>query len=343
MQHRPNHDTFRIGTFNLFNLVLPEHTYYGRKKYTQEEFNKKKAWINHQLLNMQADIVGFQEVFHQEALAEILQANPRYKGGTHMLVADPTGDRPSVGLISRFAVEDYEFIHQFPEQLDIDGVKIPFTHFSRPILKARLRLNADNCLTVFVAHLKSKRPVFGDGDDVSDPLELAKAQACSLMVRAAEAYALRSVLMTELKDRNAPVVVMGDFNDNHTAVTTQLISGEPPFRHLPMDKKLKQWDILLYHAKDIQARLSYMDTYYTHIHNGHHESLDHIMVSQELVAENPRSIGRVGFVKVFNDHLIDETLSSERMPCWKSDHAQVSVTVEFNAGKLDFLNSPTLD
>jgi hypothetical protein len=54
------------------------------------------------------------------------------------------------------------------------------------------------------------------------------------------------------------------------------------------------------------------------------------LLSQELVKEYPKNIGRVGNVQVFNDHLIDETLSSERLPCWQSDHAQVVVSIELN-------------
>jgi endonuclease/exonuclease/phosphatase family metal-dependent hydrolase len=337
MLHRPPKQIFRIGSFNLLNLVLPEHTYYGKKSYSQADYDLKKAWINNQLNNMQADIVGFQEVFHQEALVDVLRANPAYKGKTQLIVADPDGQRPSVGLLSKFPITDYSVISTFPSQLVVDGLTIPFEKFSRPVLKVRLKLNDDQHLIVVVAHLKSKRPMFGEGADANDPIELARAQACSLMVRTAEAYALRQVLMTELQGRDSPVVVLGDFNDTHTSVTTQLVSGEPPFRFLSMEQKQRQWDVLLYHVKDIQSRLSFTDTYYTHIHNGHYESLDHIMVSQELVQENPEHIGKVASVKVFTDHLIDETLSEDRIPCWKSDHAQVATTIEFTKGRLKYI------
>lgn len=326
---RNKSNELKIATFNALNLVLPNQYYYSRKVYTDEEFAQKKDWINNQLTNMQADIVGFQEIFHQQALVEVIKDNPFYnKGKTHLVAGDANGDGPSVALISKFPIIDYAFIEDLPEKLEIDGVEIPFAKFSRPVLKARIRLNDGIDAVVFVAHLKSKRPVFADGADVEDPVELAKAQACSLMVRAAEAFGLRTLMMAELQDRDCPVILMGDFNDTHTAVTTQLISGETPFRFLPLDKKLRQWDVLLYHVKDIQARLSYTDTYYTHIHNGHHESLDHIMVSQELVAENPKNIGRVGSVRVFNDHLVDSTLSNDRIPVWQSDHAQVVASIE---------------
>ena len=170
-----------------------------------------------------------------------------------------------------------------------------------------------------------------DGADRNDPLEKAKGAARSLLLRAAEAIALRTILMETLQNRNHPVIVMGDLNDTDSSVTTQIIAGEQPQRRFPMDVKLKYWDVLLYHVKDIQSRLSHNDVYYTHIHNGHCESLDHILVSQELVRENPKHIGRVASVRIYNDHLIDETLSDEKAPCWESDHGQVVVAIEMNA------------
>ena len=86
--------------------------------------------------------------------------------------------------------------------------------------------------------------------------------------------------------------------------------------------------MLLYRVQDIQTRRSQRDVYYTHIHKGHFESLDQIMVSEEFVVQNPRRIGRVEYVRVFNDHLIDDTLSSEALPVWQSDHGQVVVSIE---------------
>ena len=74
-------------------------------------------------------------------------------------------------------------------------------------------------------------------------------------------------------------------------------------------------------------------SYYTHIHNGHHEVLDHIMVSQELVFDNPKGIGGISYAKIFNDHLVDETLGEEKIPEWKSDHGQIVAKVELHKRK----------
>ena len=164
--------------------------------------------------------------------------------------------------------------------------------------------------------------------DYTDPVELAKGQARSLICRAAETTALRFILMEKLRDRHYPVIVMGDVNDNHTSVTTQLVSGQPPWESWPYRKKVPVWDTLLYQVKDIQARFGYGDHYYTYIHNGHYANLDHIMVSEEFSPRNRNRVGQVIYVSIYNDHLFDQTLLGKAIERWKSDHAQVVTTIE---------------
>lgn len=323
----PVPDQLVVGTFNLFNLVLPEQRYYGKRTYDKGTYAQKVLWINQQLDKMKADIVGFQEVFHEEALRSVLKENPLYVNAEVLVAGDGTRS-PKVALVSRFPIESYEVFEDFTEQLDVDGLVIPFKKFSRPVLKADVRIAKGLVVTVFVAHLKSKRPMFPEGVDRENPVELSKAIARSLLLRSAEANALRTLMLDTLEYRERPVIVLGDFNDTHTAVTTRLISGEAPPRYWKLKSKKRVWDTLLYHTKDIQARQSSRDVYFTHIYNGHYESLDHIMVSQELVRENPRHIGNVRFVRTFNDHLIDETLSEQRVNEWESDHGQVVAYID---------------
>ncbi|NET34057.1 MAG: endonuclease/exonuclease/phosphatase family protein [Cyanothece sp. SIO1E1] len=326
-----NRSNFKVGTFNLYNLVLPEVTYYGNKKYSMDTYDRKKAWIGAQLARMKADIIGFQEVFHKQALQAALDESKIY-ADAETVVANPTGQGPVVALASKFPIIGHQVTEAFPANahLDIEGIDIPFDRFSRPVLSVHLQLNDAVECTVFVVHLKSKRPIIPDDVDKDDPIERAKGQARALILRASEAAALRMLLMAVLQERNHPVIVMGDVNDSGLAVTSQIVSGEPPWRRLRLEKKRAIWDVLLYHVKDIQARQSYGDFYYTHIHNGHYESLDHIMVSQEFVAQNPKSIGRVGYVSVLNDHLVDETISREQVEPWQSDHAQVVASLELH-------------
>jgi endonuclease/exonuclease/phosphatase family metal-dependent hydrolase len=302
----------RVGTFNLFNLVLPNTTYYDKSKYSPEEYGKKLVWGAAQLDRMRADVVGFQELFHQEAL-EAAIGKSDYLQGAAIAMGEPSEKGPGVALVSRFPIVEQTVFRDFPEAalLDIEEAKIPLTQFSRPVLAALIQVREDLQCTVVVVHLKSKRPILPDGADRDDPVEQAKGQARALIRRAAEATALRAILMQYLQNRNHPIIVLGDVNDGSLAVTTQILSGEPPWYRLPLEHRKLVWDTYLYQVKDIQARQGDGNSYYTHIHNGHYDALDQIMVSQEFVAQNPERLGRVEYVSVFNDHLIDETLSKE--------------------------------
>ncbi|NJN77636.1 MAG: endonuclease/exonuclease/phosphatase family protein [Saprospiraceae bacterium] len=319
--------TLKVGTFNAFNLVNPNEKYYGNRAYSESDFNKKIAWQGQQLDKMKADIVGFQEVFHGQALRKMVNSSEHLKD-CYIVAANPNGQSPSVALASKYPILETEIFDDLPE-LDIDGNMIPITKFSKPVLKAVIELEPGKQITVFVAHLKSKRPSFGEKVDRNDPVEQARGAVRSLVRRSVEACGLREILVNHSEYNQQPVIIMGDLNDASLAVSTRVISGEPPMRYLKFEDKKKAWDVLFYHAKDIQARKSFHDFYYTHIHNGHYEALDHIMVSQELVAENPNAIGQVRNVAIFNDHLIDETLSGDSIPHWQSDHGQVVAHIEF--------------
>lgn len=304
--------TLKIGTFNACNLSLPNIEYYKGRSYSPTQFKTKINWLSDQLTRMNVDIVGFQEIFHEQALQQVLRKNEKLKYANHVIAHHSSKRRPKpcVALASTKPILYHEVIQNFPTKLDIDDLTIPIHKFSRPVLKAGIELKKGLIVTVFVAHLKSKRPMFKEGEDRDNPINIAKAEARSLVRRTVEAMALRALIVEEAKNNNRPCIVLGDLNDSLLAVSTRIILGNQP-SYKPFEEKLKVWDTLLYHVKDIQARRSLRKFYYTHIYNGHHESLDHIMVSQEFVAQNPKRIGKVKYVATFTDHLIDETLSHE--------------------------------
>jgi endonuclease/exonuclease/phosphatase family protein len=319
---------FKMGTFNLYNLVLPDTPFYQGRRYSQEQYERKVQWAAEQLRRMDCAIVGFQEIFHPRALQDVLDESGIYEGAT-TLIGETDGQKPAIGLVSRFPVPEHDFIPGFPPQarLEINDMSVPCGCFSRPLLYAKVKTRDDLEIMVVIVHLKSKNPIIREGADGHDPIERAIGKAKSLIVRTAEATALRCVLLDKLRGNDNPLVVLGDTNDIGTAVTSEIIAGAPPWRNLRYRQKLRIWDVLLYNVKDIQARQSYRDAYYTHIHNGHYESLDHILVSQEFVHQNPKRLGQVEYVSVLNDHLIDGTLSDEKLPVWQSDHGQVVATI----------------
>ena len=64
---------FTIASFNVKNLIGADKEYYQFQRYTPEEYAWKKDWLADQLLTMNADIVGFQEIFEEEPLIEVIE------------------------------------------------------------------------------------------------------------------------------------------------------------------------------------------------------------------------------------------------------------------------------
>ncbi|WNG15172.1 endonuclease/exonuclease/phosphatase family protein [Cystobacter fuscus] len=321
---------FKVGTFNVLNLALPgQVTYPNDRPFSKEEYAEKIAWIGGQLRRMDAEIVGFQEVWHLDALKDAVQAGAPGAAPFHVMVAAQEQKTPQVGLATSLEVVRTITHHDFPDgfTLTVSGIPDPIKSFSRPVLQADLKLPEGHELSVLVAHLKSKRPLLDEGAE-SDAKNIALGSARSLMVRSAEAYALRCILLKLMEGTQRPVVLLGDLNDSALSVTTVIVSGTPPVHYLPHDEKQAIWDVLLYNAFDIQARQNTRrDVSYSHIYNGYYDTLDQIYVSQEFSRLNPRRLGEVEYVHYFNDHLVDRTLSRERPDRIQSDHGQVVATL----------------
>ena len=105
----------RVATINFMNLKVASKGIYKDLKMNEEEFVKKKNWINYQLNQMGADIIGFQELFQEEALYEILKENPNYNNA-HISIGHNKKGLPSVGLISKYPITDIHVINEFQLQ-----------------------------------------------------------------------------------------------------------------------------------------------------------------------------------------------------------------------------------
>ena len=64
----------RLGTFNLFQFVEPPYSWYTKKeKFNERQWLEKTTWIKNQILKMDCDIIGFQEVFSRKALRHLVK------------------------------------------------------------------------------------------------------------------------------------------------------------------------------------------------------------------------------------------------------------------------------
>jgi endonuclease/exonuclease/phosphatase family metal-dependent hydrolase len=314
--------TLVVATCNLLNLALPGRAFYpNHDPYDDAQYQRKIDWLGRTLARLGPDIAGVQEVWDEAALKAALA-----RSGLRMAAAVAPGAEagaqgtPRVGLISRWPIEDLYSIAEFAAA---DAVDVPeigrYARFERPVLHATVRTPAGLPLHLVVVHLKSKRPKYLQDDegraleDRDDPAITARATLRSLLMRAAEAAALRRLVVGITSRTRDPLVLMGDLNDGPHAVTTQMIAAT---QSVAFDRQAR--DTALYHAFDVQVEPALKrDLAYSHLHQGWPEVLDQIWVSEEFVAGSKFGIGDVRRVEVFNDHLHEARDGS------RSDHGFV--------------------
>jgi endonuclease/exonuclease/phosphatase family metal-dependent hydrolase len=168
-------------------------------------------------------------------------------------------------------------------------------------------------------HLKSKRPKYLQDEaghaleDRDDPAVTARAQLRALVMRGAEAAALRGIVLDLIQRTRDPLILLGDMNDGPHAVTSQMIAAT---QAVAFDREAR--DVALFHACDVQTEPALRrDLAYSHIYQGWPEVLDQVWVSEEFVAASKFAIGDVRCVEYFNDHL------SEGRDRIRSDHGFV--------------------
>jgi endonuclease/exonuclease/phosphatase family metal-dependent hydrolase len=301
----------RFATFNVCNLAPP-----GVKLYdnllptTPEEYEAKLNWTARQLDLLDADVIGFQEIFSQATLKAVLARTVRYRDAFHLgFDPDPAALRltPSVALVSRLplAAPARQMI-EFPRGIELPVGSRDAARFTRAPLHAVITVSPDVLVDVVVVHLKSRRPDYRTGDTGEDPALYALACLRSLIRRGTEAAALR-VLLTEMGRANRrPRVLLGDFNDVADSVTTSIVLGAGT----PLGDRL-------YDASQVQRRVDHARHLgFSSVHEGHYSTIDHILVSEEFNGALPSAIGEVVDVLYLNDHLDLELPHA-------SDHGQV--------------------
>jgi predicted extracellular nuclease len=301
----------RFATFNVCNLAPPGARLYDNlEPSTAEEYEAKIAWTASQIDLLAADVIGFQEVFSQAALAEVLSRTRRFREAIHVgFDPDPAADKltPSVSLVSRLPLaEAPQALPYFPAGIAMPPGNRDPERFTRPPLHAAIQLAPSLVVDVLVVHLKSRRPDYRTGDTADDAQLFALASLRSLIRRGTEAAALRVLLSQLRRERGRPCVVLGDFNDVADAVTTHIVLG---LGGNGADR--------LYDACQLQRRQDHLrHVGFSNVHDGQHMTIDHILLSGEFNPALPGALGEVVDVVYLNDHL-DLGLPEA------SDHGQV--------------------
>ena len=138
----------RFATFNVYNLAPP-----GQKLYdnllpsTPEEYEAKLNWTARQIDLLDADVIGFQEIFSQASLREALARTDKYRDAVHVgFDPDPAAERltPSVALVSRLPLAGPAATYtSFPAGVALPEGSRDAERFSRAVLHAPVLLSPD--------------------------------------------------------------------------------------------------------------------------------------------------------------------------------------------------------
>ena len=313
----------RFATFNVCNLSQPGAKLYDNlAPLTPEEYAAKVVWTAQQLDQLDADVIGLQEIFSMAALRDVLAHSRRYRDAS-LSGFDPAPDpvtgqvrlTPQVALISRLPLATPATAYMvFPDGAALPDGNRDLDRFARAPLHAQVVLPDERVVDVLVIHLKSKRPDYGHGDSADNPLQYAQANLRSLIRRGTEAVALRALLSAMDRDSRRPRIVLGDFNDTVDAVTTTIVMGSGCAGVAGEELAGRLFD-----SNQIQLgrdRLRHVG--YTNIHEGHYTTIDHVLVSEEFNPASRNAVGEVLDVTYLNDHLLQDKPEA-------SDHGQVLV------------------
>ncbi|MEO1138229.1 MAG: endonuclease/exonuclease/phosphatase family protein [Pseudomonadota bacterium] len=398
---------FTIASFNVKNLIGADKEYYEFQTYSPEEYAWKQDWMADQLLTLDADIVGFQEIFEEDALRSVLdETSARARALNNAAIPDkskryhrkaifrklavtpydnaslafapnaadtgqPGKRRPGVAILSRLGFDGAPEVLQdldAPLRIDFqplrgmsgedDAGHYTLRRLSRPILKARIPV-AGQSVTVFNCHLKSKlgehlKPAgarFAPEENLTryDPIGRAMGGLRSALRRMAEAWVLRRAIVEEIYAGN-PVMVLGDFNDGEHAVSTEIITGEVPFKNYAWmlrhdaDSRTDRYSeeentqitedierVRLHSAEKLFVRKSLRDMVYTSAFGGVYESIDQIFMSRHFHPDNPDRVGDMTYFSVFNDHLTDGSHPEAPYNKLASDHGQIMAHIRLRS------------
>ncbi|MFD4972790.1 endonuclease/exonuclease/phosphatase family protein [Streptomyces sp. NPDC058424] len=312
-----------IGTWNLENLYRPGGRYGPRD---QAAYEAKLKALAGTIDRLGPDLLGVQEVGDPQALDDLADA---LDGSWHIAMsAHPDGRGIRVGFLSRLPLNTVADITEFPSQLapvqaGDDGE--PSRQMGRGALAVRVRPAPGHELQVVVCHLKSKLLTFpGSRFAPRDEGERARYAAYALFRRGAEDVTVRALADQLLAgDGDArQVAVLGDFNDEPAAATTQILLGPPGsqigtagFERPDHGDAARLWNL---------APLIPEDQRYSRVQGGQRELIDHVLVSHAL-------LHRVERVFTSNEHPLPSVGEdpTERRDAPASDHAPVLAALRF--------------
>lgn len=349
---------FRIATFNLYQYAQPGTWFYERtdaNTYTPGEWAAKKAWIAEQVALMDADVIGFQEVFSWQDLRDFMsclgyavfavaeEAPATLAGDDRVFVA------PRLAIAAR---QPFDWTPLVPPAAVAQGTRAEDGFaMARTTMVATTRVAGLGPVTMVLLHLKSRGAFIDKApiDAIPDPdarlhafnTAFSLRMADQAILRHAEAAAVyRFVIDRVQADPGHVGIILGDLNDEPDSSTLQALSATPaPNRfgqRQPHEVGSTRFAALSEAEKQAFHRYRLHDaadlvpgppgeqrpiTYGTDFGSG---SPDAVLVTNTLSPGNPEAAWTVQAHRVLNSHLDP---AARRPKKETSDHAPVVVTL----------------
>ena len=293
----------KIATYNLHNLYDPGTTIddSGAEPISERFFKERIAYFTERFKVLDLDIICLQEVGGEKGVTLIgdvlgydyFFAKPN-KRGIRMAVLYKKEIAPHVTCESVSLGDLY--IPSIQKYGDTDALA-PITQ-RRDILEITLKTE-EKTISINTFHLKSNLPQYLDGDDIEHDSEAyVDAKFRCILYKTMELRAIRKHTTFRIKE-GKDVVLLGDYNENNTASTMDILKGS-------QEDTLRLSDVLQSYAGDVT----------THIHRGGKLTFDTILISQGLV-------DMVRSVKVENEDLVDCSQLPLEAEVVGTDHAMV--------------------
>jgi endonuclease/exonuclease/phosphatase family metal-dependent hydrolase len=318
--------SFTLTTWNVQNLFRPD----GPAAADPAVYDAKIQLLAQVMAQLDPDVIALQEVGDEGSLADLQQARPAY---AHRWRGVEDSRGIACAFLSKLPFDDEEDIVDFPPAVLELGIKDiggePLTRMGRGALRVRVSKNGFTCDLINV-HLKSKLLTFPGGFfSTRDEVLRAKVAGQALMRRTAEAATVRIAASALAEVPATAVAVLGDFNDEPAAATTQIFQGPEGSELMTrgFDRPDQGDDVRLWNLAWAIAE----PRRFSRVHRGQPELLDQIFVSEEFFPPGDDDLRRLPLsVDALVDNITsigDNPNTSAAQP--RPDHAPVTAAFEF--------------
>ncbi len=339
--------SLRVATLNLFHFADPGVGWISPHAFhTPESLLAKEEWLMGYLAEIDADIIGFQEVVAVERLKALCAraGYPHFAMVAEPIIQEPRapGERQIYRRAQQAVVSRWPMQAAAVEPRDaLDRCLSLNSHweFRRPPVRAHVQTPLFGEIVLYSAHLKSPgagphdAPIHDPASEPGrDPMEsISRARAKQAIQRIAEASALYhdvTARIAEAPDR--PVIVLGDLNDTPDSVALSALTPwleADDLTDAGIDAETAERFRLIDAARLAPQPVIPTPPVPTHRRRAFGAVLDHVLVSSAFFSWRKDARGEVSAHEVHDAHFVAGA------PALTSDHAAVSVTIRPVSGR----------